>query len=369
MSSSILFSPHKINKLLVKNRFVCSATHLENHYYRGLPSEKLYEFYTSLAKGNVGLIITGNTVVDGYGDCAEDKKFPYCALDDDCYIEPWKKIVDEVHRLGSKIAVQLAHLGIQEEASLRHPIGPSRITIRKDGLIPDEMTIPQIKTLIDKFVDAGLRAKKIGFDAIQLHSAHGYLISNFISPYTNRRKDEYGGSTENRARFLTEIVKKLRRLVGEDFSIMAKLNFYDVEGGLDLTESLNVANVYARAGIDCIEVSGGVLANGTQVAVRKVITEDDEAYFLQEAKALKQAVPIPVILVGGLRSFHIIEDILKNKESDLVAMSRPFICEQELIARWEKGDLKKSECISCNGCLSTLKKGEVHCLARDSGLI
>ncbi|MCP3939868.1 MAG: NADH:flavin oxidoreductase [Desulfobacteraceae bacterium] len=366
MSIESLFSSHKIADLCVKNRFVCSATHLGTSYPGGFPTEHQFKFYGKLAENDVGLIITENTLVDGYGSCDRNKIFSNCMMDDDSYMESWKKIVDEVHKYGSKIFIQLSHPGIQESIRFRHPLAPSPVQLRPDGVIPDELTLEQIKSLIEKFVDACIRSKKIGFDGVQLHSAHGYLISNFISPFTNKRRDKYGGNNRNRARFLTDILEKVKPLTGNDFPIITKLNCCDVEGGLDIDQFVEIAGHYIRKGIDAIEVSGGTTANITCISSKNIKSEEDEAYFLKYSKLLKENFAIPLILVGGLRSPNIMSKIIANNQADFISMSRPFISEPALISRWKSGDHGKAKCISCNLCLDELMKGkDVHCVVNE----
>ncbi len=215
----------------------------------------------------------------------------------------------------------------------------------------------------NKFAEASLRAKKAGFDAVQIHCAHGYLISNFLSPYTNVRNDEYGGSTKNRAKFAVEIIKKTKKLVGRNYPIIIKLNFCDVPGGLTFKESLTIAKLCINAGVDCIEVSGGVVGDGKAILTQKVTEEKDEAYFLEFSQKLKKYTDIPIILVGGLRSLNVIKNIINEKQADLVSMSRPLLCEPNLINRWKNGDMQKAKCTSCNACLNLLGKNkDAYCV-------
>jgi 2,4-dienoyl-CoA reductase-like NADH-dependent reductase (Old Yellow Enzyme family) len=206
--------------------------------------------------------------------------------------------------------------------------------------------------MVRKFAQACRRVREAGFDAVQLHGGHGYLISNFISPYVNVREDKYGGTTENRARFILEIVAAARTLVGPDYPIMIKMNCEDyVPGGLDLDESVRVASVISRGGIDCIEVTGGTRPESEKYPSAKGINRPEkEAYFKAHAAALKRALDIPIILVGGLRSPSVMEKALAEGVADFVSLCRPLIREPGLVSRWKKGDLSKAACISCNQC-------------------
>jgi len=210
---SILFEPSNIKGMRVKNRFVRSATVEGMATVDGGPTKRLEELYFNLADGEVGLIITSATFIEGdaYRKRAyvEHQVYPLM-MDDDRNIEHWKELIDGVHKRGSKIAMQIVHTGRQEPPNLRGeaPIAPSAIPISNTGVVPRELTIEEMKEMIERFAQACRRAMEAGFDGVQLHGGHGYLISGFISPYSNVRTDEYGGSTENRARFLLEIVHR-----------------------------------------------------------------------------------------------------------------------------------------------------------------
>jgi 2,4-dienoyl-CoA reductase-like NADH-dependent reductase (Old Yellow Enzyme family) len=225
------------------------------------------------------------------------------------------------------------------------------------------MTVGEIKEMVEKFAQACRRVKEAGFDAVQLVGCHGYLVNNFISPYANVRTDEYGGSTENRARFIVEIMKRARGLVGAEYPLMIKMNFDDfIDGGLGKDEALRIAKIIVRGGIDCIEVSGGTQAGGGKhISVKGINTEEKEAYFQSYAKALKEHVSIPLILVGGLRTPSVMEKLVEDRVTDLVSMCRPFIREPQLIKRWNDGDLAKAKCISCNKCFENWMKRPTRC--------
>jgi len=218
--------------------------------------------------------------------------------------------------------------------------------------IPREITVNEIENITEKFARACHRVKAAGFDAVQFHGAHGNLINNFMSPYTNIRTDDYGGSIENRARFMVDIINKARRLVGPDYPLMIKMNFDDfIEGGLEKDDAVSIAKKIARAGIDCIEVSGGTLSESkAHIAVKGILRQEQEGYFQEYAKALKEAVDIPVVLVGGHRTPGAMAKLLEDGIADFISICRPFIREPGLIKRWKDGDLEKAKCISCNQC-------------------
>ncbi|MBW1899231.1 MAG: NADH:flavin oxidoreductase, partial [Deltaproteobacteria bacterium] len=326
--------------------------------------------YVTLAEGEVGLIVTAATLVEA---SAYKKSIPVegesysLAMDEDRYIEDWKKIVASVHEKGSKIAMQIVHPGRQESPKIRGtaPIAPSAVPVTNTNIVPREMTIEEIKKMVEHFAQSIRRVKEAGFDAVQLHGGHGYLISNFISPYANVRNDDYGGSTENRARFITEILQRAREMIGPDYPVMIKMNCDDfIHGGLDRDEAVMIAGVIVQAGIDCIETTGGTASDSPlNVAAMGINTEEKEAYFQSYAEALKKNISVPLVLVGGLRTPHVMEKIISEGVADFVSMSRPLIREPGLIKRWKDGALEKAKCISCNMCALHVFKRPLRCYA------
>jgi 2,4-dienoyl-CoA reductase-like NADH-dependent reductase (Old Yellow Enzyme family) len=220
-------------------------------------------------------------------------------------------------------------------------------------------------TYVSPAGQAARRAQTAGFDGVQIHAAHGYLLSQFLSPAFNQRTDDYGGSIANRAKILLEVLNTIRRAVGHRFPIFAKINSDDfLENGLTLEDGIQVGVMLDKAGVDAIEVSGGTLSSGKYIPFRNKITfEREQAYFRRAAKKLKTRIKSPVILVGGIRSHLLAERLVDEGFSDYISMSRPFIREPRLIARWQSGDLRKATCISCNGCLSAARFGRgVYCV-------
>ncbi|MCG6538138.1 MAG: NADH:flavin oxidoreductase, partial [Syntrophales bacterium LBB04] len=212
---------------------------------------------------------------------------------------------------------------------------------------------------------AAQRAKEAGFDGLQLHAAHGYLLSQFLSPLFNKRSDAYGGSIENRSRALREIIRKVRDLVGKQYPVLIKINNQDyLEGGLTLEDALKIGPWLQDEGLDAIELSGGTFNSGNLNPCRVGITkEEKEAYFLEAAKAFKEKLTIPLILVGGVRSLPVAERIVNQGIADYLSMSRPFIREPELIKRWKSGDQRKAFCLSENQCVGPAMAGEgIYCV-------
>jgi 2,4-dienoyl-CoA reductase-like NADH-dependent reductase (Old Yellow Enzyme family) len=229
--------------------------------------------------------------------------------------------------------------------------------------------VSDIRNIVTSFADAARRAKASGFDGVQLHAAHGYLLNQFLSPAFNRRRDEYGGSLENRVRIVLEALRAIQETVGDDFPILVKMNSRDfVENGLTLEDSLQAASLLADAGIDAIELSGGSVASGKLSPSRVGIdSEEKEAYFRGEASAFKERIRVPLILVGGIRSLETAERLLGDGVADYISLCRPFICEPDLINRWESGDRRKAACLSDNGCFKPAREGNgISCVVRKS---
>ncbi|MGL5901321.1 MAG: NADH:flavin oxidoreductase, partial [Cetobacterium sp.] len=220
----------------------------------------------------------------------------------------------------------------------------------------------EIKELVKAFADAARRVKASGFDGVEIHGGHGYLLSQFLSPYYNKRTDEYGGVIENRGRIIFEIFTAMREAVGNDFPIWIKLNSadYTEEGGLTEEDSMYVARKLSQLGIDAIEVTGGnesikdVGDNNLGAARTKVIvSKANESYFKNYAMELAETIDTPVILIGGNRHIDVMEEILNSSKVEFFTMSRPLTCEPDLLNIWNSGDLKRPKCVSCNKCYFT----------------
>lgn len=346
--SGILFQPIDINGLHIPNRFVRSATHEWLAREDGTPTAAIGDMYEELAKYGVGLIISGYSYVNPAGRSSKRQQGIY----DDRFIQLYREITQRVHKYDSMTALQIVHGGRQALVTPEYPVtmAPSDVKDASSGKTPLAMTEEQIVSTIEDFAQAVRRAQAAGFDAVQLHVAHGFLLSSFISPYTNRRTDEWGGPVENRTRIIAEIVRRAREMVG-DFPIMAKMNATDGLGdkGLDAPECVEVARALESAGICAIEVSDGIFEAGEVMSRSGINSPRREAYFREYARLIKQAVDIPVILVGGLRSRVVMEEMLNGSYADMVSISRPVIREPDLAVKFRDG-AGKAECTSCNRC-------------------
>jgi len=358
-----LFETTTINSMTLANRFVRSATWEGLASSEGHATEALTKLMMTLVHGRVGLIITGHACVSAEGIAAPGQLGIY----NDDHVPSLKQTVDTVHGAGGKIALQVSHGG---RYALKLPdvirIGPS--TIESKGEVQcREMTSEEINVMAGQFADAARRAKAAGFDAIQLHAAHGYLLSQFLSPYFNKRSDSHGGPAANRARLLLDIVRAMRREVGERFPVLVKLNSQDyLEGGYTVEDMLEVASLLEEATVDAIEMSGGNHVAGIFgeffPARKGKPKQEEQPYYLAEARRLREKVKIPLMLVGGVRSLDWAGRIVSEGYADYVSLSRPLIREPGLIKRWQSGDTTKSSCVSDNGCFKPGLEGTgIYC--------
>ena len=284
---STLFEETTINGMQLRNRIVRSATWEGMCEPDGRPTEKLTDFYRQLALGGVGLIITGYTFVR-----PEGKQLPgKMGIHTDDFASAFTTMTETVHQADGKIAIQLVHAGGQTDSGNagRQPLAPSAIQVDQFPEMPEELTREEIKNIIRAFGEGARRAKEWGFDAVQLHGAHGYLINQFLSPLTNKRTDEYGGSIENRSRFAIEVYTAVREASGKDYPVLIKLNGADhLDGGLSIEDAMYVAKQLSDMGLDAIEVSGGTPASGDESPARmKINKPEKEAYHLALAKQVQ----------------------------------------------------------------------------------
>ena len=360
-----VFEETRIGNMVLKNRILRSATWENRATDEGFVTDELIDFIAELARGGVGLIITGISYV------AEEGKitFGQTGIHRDECISGLKRLTDEVHRQGGRVAAQLAHGGgnsrvFQPGKSL---LAPSDMEAEFFGTAPSQaMTPGEIESAKEAFRKAALRAKEAGFDAIQLHGAHGYLLSQFLSPLCNRREDEYGGDFKKRARFVAELIGDIREAVGPDFPILMKINGEDfVEGGLKATEAAEMTSLFDKAGLDAVEISGGLFGSDRipkELIRRSTRKPEEGVFFLPQAQEFRKRVNIPIILVGGIRAVEMIERLLAEEKVDYVAMCRPFIREPHLVKRWKSGDRAPSTCQTCGrGLLKAFRGHKVQC--------
>jgi 2,4-dienoyl-CoA reductase-like NADH-dependent reductase (Old Yellow Enzyme family) len=357
-----IFEETTINGMTMRNRLIRSATWEGMCDQDGRSGEKLISLYRDLVRGGIGLIITSYAYVRPDGRSLPGQMGVYT----DAFADPFKHMARDVHDAGGKIAVQIVHCGGQTDTKTagRRPFAPSAVKVEQFPEMPEELTKDEIKHIVAAFGNAARRVKAWGFDAVQLHGAHGFLINQFLSPLTNRRTDEYGGSRENRVRFLLEIYREVRQTVGADYPILIKLNAADfIEGGLEIEDAIYAARQLADIGIDAIEVSAGTPSSGAKSPVRIKITKPErEAYNLEMARQFKKTVACPLIVVGGFRSYEVVEKAILDDGMDYISIARPLIWEPGLANRWLQGDRRPARCISCNTCFTGgLEEGGIYC--------
>ncbi len=360
---SVLFKPIDINGMTVPNRFVRSATNDRRAEISGSVNDPFIEVYEALAAGGVGLIVTGHAYVTWNGKASPTM----LGVHEDELITGLKSMVDAVHKYDSKIVIQINHAGRQTTSATigEAPVAPSAVYNPLTEETPKALTEQEIEELIEAYGIAARRAISAGFDGIQIHCAHGYLGSQFISPYTNKRLDQWGGTLENRMRFLLEIYHRIRKETGNGYPVLVKLNSEDfLEGGLTLDDSAEIAKTLSEEGIDAIEISGGMAESGKLIIRTDISEKADEAYFLSNAKKFREVVDVPLIIVGGLRSLDLMENLVEDGETDMVSLCRPFIREPDLVNRWKQGERRKADCISCNGC-QKYKDEPTRCILLD----
>lgn len=344
----------------LRNRFVRSATY-DGCAEEGHVTEKQIDLYKRVAEGGVGLIITGITCVHRSGQISKFQNFIF----EDAFISGLKRLTTAVHARGAKIAIQLFHAGREArfpKSSNQIPLGPSFFD--QDPYfkgIYKSLTENEIWEIVHAFGHGAIRAREAGFDAIQIHGAHGYLLSQFLSPYTNRRNDRWGGDLKNRLWIHFEIYQEIREKVGRDYPILIKIGVQDgIPGGLEFNEGKLAAQYLAEMGYDALEISQGLRGKGYENTEfkKRIHTRDQEAYFRHWSSQIKRLVKVPVLLVGGLRTLELMEEIVKSGDADLISLSRPLIRQPALIVEWERGYLKGAECISCNKCLEGIMEGK-----------
>lgn len=361
-----LFETSKIKNLTLKNRFVRSATWNGMADREGFSTGEIDTLLKELACGELGLIISGHAYVHRDGQVSPRQLGIYS----DRHMEGLSRMVEVVHDAGGKIVIQLAHAGCHADASLTgmEPMGPS-VMESEDGPFCREMTEQDIGRMVSDFGHAALRAKEAGFDGIQLHAAHGYMMSQFLSPFYNKRDDGYGGTVAGRSRIILEILQKVQAEVGINYPVMIKLNAEDfVDGGFSVDEMLELLAMLENAGIDSIELSGGLIKySGKYGPARQGLlkTEEEEVYYHQAARLYKQQCKVPLMLVGGILSYIVAERLITEGVADYISLSRPLIREPNLIQRWKTGDTRKAACISCNLCLDAARKEHrLYCVAQ-----
>ena len=366
MTPPLYLSPGVIGEVHIANRLVRASTSETMATAEGTATERLASFYGELAAGGVGLILTGHIYVETRGQASANQ----LGLYDDSQIPAMRVVTDAVHAAGGVIFAELGHAGSQTALTGVDPIAPSVTANAMYGRQPRAMTSDDINFVIDSFANAARRAVDAGYDGIHIHGGNGYLISEFSSPITNHRTDEWGGSANRRSRFFLAVYDAVRSAVGSQTPITARIGLADsIAGGLTIQESVVLAQELAKRGVDGLEPTYGIMrsyreniplyvsVNSSQ-AVKNVLLQRlvrpkaTEAHYRAFARALKASVTVPIILVGGIRTTEMMTAILGSGDADFLAMSRPFIREPDLVNKLSAGRTGMVDCVSCNMCLT-----------------
>ena len=342
-----VFEPFALPHMELKNRIARSATHDHFENPDDTLSKKQLYILKELAENDVGLIFTGHMYVSPEGEAMR----PQISLCKDSCIPQLEKAVQEVHRYGSKLVAQISHAG--PKATVPIPLAPSRMMLAGSSQAR-QMNREEIERVKKDFISAAVRVKAAGFDGVQVHMAHHYLLSCFITPGFNRRKDEYGGNAENRFRLPYEILTGIHEACGPDFPVFVKINSNvpdnDAAYGEDL---LYMMREFRRLDVEAVEISGYDFRD----------LPDHRNYYLERAAQMRKEVDIPVILVGGIRSLQDIDEVL-SAGIDIVSLCRPFISQPDLVSRMREGWLEESRCIGCNQCSILPQTKGLRCVYR-----
>lgn len=391
----MLFDKTTISGLTLNNRIIRSATHDGLADENGAPTDALIKKYKCLAENEVGCIITGYAAVSKNGVSPYPRMLK---IFDDSVIEKYKELTDAVHSHNTPVILQIAHCGRQTSSKAIgiQKVAPSNVF---HAFYPDkakELTDDEITEIIGDFVDAAVRAEKAGFDGVQLHSGHGYLLHDFLSPYGNRRKDRWGGSVKNRARIVELIIKGIKEKTS--LPVWIKISAEDNrKSGMRIDSTIEICRILEKAGCDAIEVSCGSVEDGMNTMRSKLLPMDAvfkyrepcasfpkllnkialpaanlfnplikqpsplENFNVDNAEKIKNSIKIPVIVVGGIYKVKDMNDIISRNKADYISMCRPFICEPDLAKKLKNGQ-QESKCIMCNYCGLVIEKEPTKCL-------
>lgn len=358
-----LFSKGKIGTMETKNRIVFTAMGNALANTDGTVSEKDIYFYEERAKGGVGLIITECTVVDERG---KGNTRQICVYDDK-FIPGLKALADEIHKYDSRIVVQIYHPGRQGISAINGNLpmpAPSEVECKVVHQPVEAMTIEQIEDMVVKFVNAAVRIKKAGIDGVEVHAAHGYLINQFLSPYTNKRTDKYGGSLENRMRFLEEIITGIRKKCGKDYPVLVRLSVDEFLGrvglpeeGLHIQESVKIAKRLEKLGVDALNISCGIYET---MNVAWEPSSFEQGWKIHLPETIKEAVNIPVIGVAVIREPEYADRMIKEGKIDFAGSARQHFADPEWANKAKEGRVDEiRKCISCLHCMETLMKADL----------
>ena len=343
-SYDLLLAPGRIGSMRVKNRMVCTAMVTQYCDEDGMPTEQYIRYHEEKARGGWGLQITEDYAITPTGKTFA--RLP--GLWSDAQVPAHAEFVRRVHRAGGCVAAQLVHPGRETSSSVAgaQPVAPSAVCEPSLDETPRELSREEIHGLVESFAAAAGRAARCGFDAVELHGAHGYLLGHFLSPASNKRSDEYGGTLRNRARFAVEVVRAVRGAVGPNFPIIYRLNVDDcIEGGLTVREAQAAARLLEEAGVDMLNCSQGVYAS-VDAIIPSAATP--RAAFAENAAAIKRVVDIPVSAVGRINDPDVAEALLASGACDFISMGRASLADPHFPRKVQQG--RAEDIVQCVGC-------------------
>ncbi len=385
------FTPIRLRGLELKNRFIKTATY-EGMSKDGIPDERLFDLHASMAANEVALTTVAYGAVNEDGLTHEDQM-----VIDDSAIPYLEKLADAVHDKGGKISIQLTHCGYFTRSTRyrsRKPLGPSKI-LNKYGLMKGRpyskaMTAEDIRQTINDFAGAALVSKNAGFDAVEIHMGHGYLLSQFLSPAINKRKDDYGGSLENRMRLSLDVIDTIRHAVGDEFPVLCKINLEDdFANGFSITDCIKAVQMLDVHGVDAVILSGGFTSRTPfylmrgEIPLKEMVESESnilqkfalrffgrsiikkyeftENFFLYQAKQIRKNTKMPLVYVGGIISSQGVEDVM-DAGFDMIAIGRALIAEPDFIRKIKNNNEHRSPCDQCNICVGYLEKTGIKCV-------
>lgn len=365
---SKLFSPASIASVKLRNRIIFPSITTNSGQSDNQVSPGQMEYYTKLAAGGAGAVTVEATIISPEGKLASKS----LGLWSDDFIPALAKLVQTIKQQGAAAFIQLAHVGPQGSVKVNgaEPFSPSGIPFSKQGEVR-EMSTSEIQEIVKQFVEAGIRAQKAGFDAIELHAAHFYLLSSFLSPAMNKRSDEYGGSVQGRTKIVTDIIKGLKEALGANYPLICRLNGRELvgsalEGGIDAAELRAICLELEKAGVDALHISSYDLPvphfdQYVNVPATPIPgPEITPGVFSRLAAEVKGYVQVPVITVGKINSPTLAEEILTTGKADFVSIGRGLIADPELPRKMAKGT-ESGPCLYCSSCLTSLRKGAMTC--------
>ncbi|MCX6333123.1 MAG: NADH:flavin oxidoreductase [Bacteroidia bacterium] len=389
LSSGILFTPFKLGPVTLRNRTIRAAA-FEGMCPGNMPSDDLFNYHRNVAAGGIGMTTLAYAAVEQSG-----LSFPHQLWLRKDAVPGLRRITDAVHKEGAACSIQIGHCGNMSKAAMagRLPLAPSRGINLYVPTFTHRMNNADIQSVVKSFGNAVNLAREAGFDAVEVHAGHGYLISQFISPYTNHRRDSFGGSLENRARFMLMVMEEVKKTARNDIAVLVKTNMMDgFKSGTGIDECIEIAKMLENAGANALVLSGGFVSKAPMyvmhgkmpIKVFSYYIEDKlmsffvrlvgdllvrevpytEGYFLGDALKFRKALKLPLVYVGGLISREKIDEVLHNG-FEMVAFARALIKDPDFVKWLQNNELSRSECDICNYCIAVMYSRQAACIMND----